>query len=121
MKNLTLENITKACCGTFHGDSQLLSREAAGVVIDSRKVEKDYLFVAIDGVKVMPTDLSLTPLKRGRSVSYHMKISVKQITPISWLSQRARLFLISPGCTGIPLILRLSALPEAQGRRVQRK
>ena len=52
MKNLTLENVTKACCGTFHGDSQLLSREAAGVVIDSRKVEKDYLFVAIDGVKV---------------------------------------------------------------------
>lgn len=49
MKNLTLENITKACHGTFHGDESKLTREAAGVVIDSRKVEKDYLFVAIDG------------------------------------------------------------------------
>lgn len=49
MKNLTLENITKACHGTFHGDESKLTCEAAGVVIDSRKVEKDYLFVAIDG------------------------------------------------------------------------
>lgn len=49
MKNLTLENITKACQGTYHGDESLLSREVMGVTIDSRKVEKDFLFVAIDG------------------------------------------------------------------------
>ena len=49
MKNLTLENITKACQGTFHGDESLLGREVAGVTIDSRKVQKDFLFVAIDG------------------------------------------------------------------------
>lgn len=52
MKNLTLENITKACKGTYHGDPSKLTREAAGVVIDSRKVEKDFLFVAIDGENV---------------------------------------------------------------------
>ncbi len=52
MKNLTLENITKACRGTYHGDPSRLSLEAEGVVIDSRKVEKNYLFVAIDGEKV---------------------------------------------------------------------
>ena len=52
MKNLTLENITKACQGTYYGDESLLQSEAAGVVIDSRKVEKDYLFVAIDGENV---------------------------------------------------------------------
>ena len=49
MKNLTLENITKACQGTYHGDPSLLTREVAGVTIDSRKVEKDFLFVAING------------------------------------------------------------------------
>lgn len=49
MKNLTLENITNACQGTFHGDPALLPREITGITIDSRKVEKDYLFVAIDG------------------------------------------------------------------------
>lgn len=49
MKNLTLRNITNACQGTYHGDESLLDREVAGVTIDSRKVEKDFLFVAING------------------------------------------------------------------------
>ncbi|MCI8320635.1 MAG: UDP-N-acetylmuramoyl-tripeptide--D-alanyl-D-alanine ligase [Dorea sp.] len=52
MKNLTLENITKACGGSYHGDTSKLSMEVEGVVIDSRKVEKNYLFIAIDGEKV---------------------------------------------------------------------
>lgn len=49
MKNLTLRNITRACQGTYHGDESLLDREVAGVTIDSRKVKKDFLFVAING------------------------------------------------------------------------
>ena len=36
MKNLTLENITKACGGSYHGDTSKLSMEVEGVVIDSR-------------------------------------------------------------------------------------
>lgn len=52
MKNLTLENITKVCGGTYRGDMSIFSKEVAGVVIDSRKVEKDFLFVAIDGERV---------------------------------------------------------------------
>ena len=52
MRNLTLENITKACNGTYHGDESKFRREVAGVVIDSRKVEKDFLFVAIDGQNI---------------------------------------------------------------------
>lgn len=52
MKNLTLENITKACSGSYHGDMSIFSKEAAGVVIDSRKVKKDFLFVAIDGERI---------------------------------------------------------------------
>ena len=48
MKNLSIENITKACRGTFHGDKSILSQEVSGVVIDSRKVQPGYLFVAID-------------------------------------------------------------------------
>lgn len=52
MKNLTIENITKACRGTYHGNKDILSQEVKGVVIDSRKVEPGYLFVAIDGERV---------------------------------------------------------------------
>lgn len=49
MKNLTLANMTEICHGTYHGDESLLNQEAAGVVIDSRKVEKNFVFVAING------------------------------------------------------------------------
>ncbi len=49
MRNLTLTNITNICKGTYRGDESLLNCEAAGVVIDSRKVEKDFIFVAING------------------------------------------------------------------------
>ncbi len=52
MKNLTLDNITKATGGTYHGDPDLLSREAAHVRTDSREVGKDDLFVAIEGERV---------------------------------------------------------------------
>ena len=52
MKNLTLENITRACHGTYRGDSSKLGEEVSGVVIDSRKVKPGYLFVAIDGERV---------------------------------------------------------------------
>lgn len=65
MRNLTLENITNACRGTFRGDKALLSREAAGVVIDNRKVEKDFLFVAIDGTKVNAHQFIPDAARRG--------------------------------------------------------
>ncbi len=57
MKNLTLENITKVCGGTYHGDMSVFSKEVAGVVIDSRKVEKD---LPLTGSASMPTSLFLT-------------------------------------------------------------
>jgi UDP-N-acetylmuramoyl-tripeptide--D-alanyl-D-alanine ligase len=50
LKNLTLTQIAKACNGTLYGDDT--GREAAGVVMDSRKVEKDYLFIASVGERV---------------------------------------------------------------------
>lgn len=65
MKNLTLENITKACRGTYHGDMGNYKKEVAGVVIDSRKVEKDYLFVAIDGQNVNAHKFIPDTIKKG--------------------------------------------------------
>lgn len=52
MKYLSLQNIVNACGGTWHGDDALLSKEIAGVAIDSRKIEKDFLFVPIKGARV---------------------------------------------------------------------
>lgn len=52
MKNMTLENIEKACGGRYIGTEAEKKREVLGVVIDSRQVESGYLFVAIPGEKV---------------------------------------------------------------------
>ena len=52
MKNMTLENIEKACGGRYIGTEAEKKTEVLGVVIDSRLVESGYLFVAIPGEKV---------------------------------------------------------------------
>ena len=54
MKNLTVENIARACHGEIvcHNASINADTEAAGVVIDSRLVCEGYVFVASKGEKV---------------------------------------------------------------------
>ena len=49
MKNLSIENITKACRGTFHGDKSILSKEVSCDEIDCKKVQTGYILVAIYG------------------------------------------------------------------------
>ena len=49
MQNMSLRQIAAACKGTFVGDAALLDREVSCVVIDSRKIEEDGLFVAMRG------------------------------------------------------------------------
>lgn len=52
MKHMSLNEITLACGGTYYGDTALLSKEVDGVAIDSRKIEKDWLFIPIKGARV---------------------------------------------------------------------
>ena len=51
MKNMSLQKIAAACGGTYCGSADLSEREVSSVVIDSRKAEKDSLFVAIKGAR----------------------------------------------------------------------
>ena len=50
MKNLTLRNLTKVCNGIWHGDNALLDQEISAITTDSRKIEKDCLFVPMHTV-----------------------------------------------------------------------
>ncbi len=50
MKNMTLKNIARACGGKLFGGREDL--EIAGAVMDSRQIEKDFLFFAIQGERV---------------------------------------------------------------------
>ena len=69
MKNLTIGNITEACRGTFHGDENILDQEVSGVVIDSRKVQPGFLFVAIDGERVNAHKFIPDTIKAGAMLS----------------------------------------------------
>ena len=52
MRNMTLEHIAAVCGGTYIGNEADKKREIMGAVIDSRLVEKDYLFIPVRGEKV---------------------------------------------------------------------
>ncbi len=52
MKEMSLNQIAHACGGTYTGSDSLKNREVSGVVIDSRKVEPGYLFIALKGERV---------------------------------------------------------------------
>ena len=52
MKNMSLNQIALACGGTYTGTETQRFREVSGVVIDSRKVEPGFLFVALKGDRV---------------------------------------------------------------------
>ncbi|SHK21227.1 UDP-N-acetylmuramoyl-tripeptide--D-alanyl-D-alanine ligase [Hespellia stercorisuis] len=52
MRNMSLKEIAVACAGVYYGDEDSYYKEVSGVTIDSRKIEKDNLFVAIRGARV---------------------------------------------------------------------
>ena len=52
MKHMSLKEIVAACGGTYHGDPSRLDKNVTGVAIDSRKIEKDWLFIPIKGAHV---------------------------------------------------------------------
>ena len=52
MKHMSLQEITHACHGVYHGDAVFLAKEVSNVAIDSRKVEKGGLFIALKGARV---------------------------------------------------------------------
>ncbi|MGC4018524.1 MAG: UDP-N-acetylmuramoyl-tripeptide--D-alanyl-D-alanine ligase [Muricomes sp.] len=52
MRNMTLKEISVACGGIYYGDDESYYKEVSSVTIDSRKIQKDCLFVAIRGTRV---------------------------------------------------------------------
>ncbi len=65
MKHMTLAEIAKACHGTYYGDGLLTAQEVSSVTIDSRKVQKGSLFIAIKGARVDGHDLIPQTVEAG--------------------------------------------------------
>lgn len=73
MKHMSLQNIVSVCHGTYHGDTSLLSKEVSGVEIDSRKIQKDSLFIPIKGERVDGHDFIPQVMEKGALVSLSEK------------------------------------------------
>ena len=52
MKFMTLKAIAKSCGGTYYGPADNLEKCVAGIAIDSRKIQNDWLFAATVGERV---------------------------------------------------------------------
>lgn len=65
MKYMTLTEISHACHGSYHGSSENAEKEVSSVTIDSRKVQKDSLFIAIKGARVDGHDLIPQTIEAG--------------------------------------------------------
>ncbi len=52
MKGMTLDAMAKACHGRLIGANEIRFLKAQGIVIDSRKIHPDYVFVAIKGERL---------------------------------------------------------------------
>ncbi|MCI8563050.1 MAG: UDP-N-acetylmuramoyl-tripeptide--D-alanyl-D-alanine ligase [Lachnospiraceae bacterium] len=52
MQGMTLEKITAACQGVYYGPKEMYSECISMITTDSRCIEKDCLFVAIQGARV---------------------------------------------------------------------
>lgn len=65
MKGLTLDIITRVCGGTFFGIEEDKGKSPDGVVLDSRKIEKNYLFIATRGERVDGHGFIPQVLKQG--------------------------------------------------------
>ena len=64
MPGMTIENIAAACEGTFVGDRDLVTKEIAGAVTDSRQVQKIICLFRSKGHVWMVMILSRRYLKR---------------------------------------------------------
>lgn len=73
MKNMTIENIVKACDGKYMGDVTLMSQTIKGAVTDSRKVEEGFLFIPIKGEKVDAHDFISQVFEKGALVTLSEK------------------------------------------------
>jgi UDP-N-acetylmuramoyl-tripeptide--D-alanyl-D-alanine ligase len=65
MKSMSIAQIAEACNGKLYFVNTFITKEAAGVVVDSRKVEKDYLFIATVGERVDGHDYIDSAFEKG--------------------------------------------------------
>ena len=91
MKNMTLENIAKACNGEYIGDESLKSNIITGVEKDSRLIEDGFLYVPFAGARVDGHDFINQCFEKGAICSLRKRNLIMLTDHIFWLNQQHRL------------------------------
>ena len=73
MKNLTINEIVKACDGIFSGDGKLRSSSVCGIETDSRELKPGYLFIPIKGERFDGHDFIEKAFELGASITLSEK------------------------------------------------
>ncbi len=73
MKGISIRNITKVCQGKYFGPKELLDIEISSIYTDSRRIEKDSLFIPIKGERVDGHDFIENVFAQGALVSLSEK------------------------------------------------
>lgn len=73
MKNMTLENIAKACNGIYVGDENLKTKTISGVEKDSRLIEEGNLYIPFVGARVDGHDFIDQVFEKGALATLSMK------------------------------------------------
>lgn len=73
MKGISIRNIAAVCQGTYYGPEELLDTEVSSIYTDSRKIEKDSLFVPIKGERVDGHDFIENVFAQGALVTLSEK------------------------------------------------
>lgn len=73
MKGMNIRNITEACKGTYYGPTELLDTEVSSIYTDSRKIEKNSLFIPIKGERVDGHDFIENVFEMGALVTLSEK------------------------------------------------
>lgn len=81
MKMMTLENIAKACKGTYFGPEEKKQKTIEGAVIDSRLIQKDYLFIPVKGEKVDGHRFIPQVLEKGAAAVLSEKSLEREMEP----------------------------------------
>lgn len=81
MRNMNLLQIAKACQGQLFGTTEVMTQEVTGVVVDSRLVEKDYLFIATIGERVDGHDYIHSAFEKGALAVVCEKVPSKPVGP----------------------------------------
>ncbi len=80
MKNMTLSNIANACGGILHGSDIDGQKLVMSVTTDSRKAEKDCLFIAIAGERVDGHSFIKSVYEKGAACCISEKVLDEEIS-----------------------------------------